>query len=578
MAIYKDCDISVKEIMKSIEDLFNEGRYAEMFQKASFQNSKNKKEQLAPFYKLLNSLAINEMIKENTIENFFYHLNTFLDSRGFTDSEKASFFNGCENECIKAALNVNRFDIAQKFNLYRENKEISPFSEYIADKAKKENFAVIEQILSLSSGITRNYCEILRIIYCHGVRNYDFLKNLIEKYNLDINNAGTTLGFQGSISFVHMVASYDGTMGSKFFHKLIEDFSHQINFDMNSLGPDLTVKFNLIGTIFCCKLNSSEKLDRLRTILEHCDVSVKYIGQISNWLMEKKYYCYYYDHPIYDLLFSNKNFNSDFFDREAILNKIIISDNEKEFIDARNTFKVNPTNVMLSKFFNLAKPVIPMNKHPFITWIENQSESFSKDTLKSLVNHYGNDLLELDFGKVVINNHVIKALEGFGFAYSKPSRWKVMLHRYGDARRVHLIRINQSSANEDIIEKNKIVINPLINNSAITLIDQITDLDVKKLIEAVHFNYQQYHALGRNRMMDDTVHYMTELLPKFLKTTIDNYLYLSMSDTDNAKEEALIQLKLLNRKAFAVLKEELENDHKDMEYKNAIHKKVINNY
>jgi hypothetical protein len=580
MAIFKDCDLSAKEIVKSISDLFNEGRYIEMFQKAGFKNSnsKNKKEQLVPFYEILSASSIPKMVEKNTIEDFLSALVHFLDNGGFTNGEKTSFFNNCENGCIKAALNVNKFDIAQKINLYRENKDIFPFHEYIADKAKKENFEVIEQLLSLSSGVTRNHCEILRIIYCHGVRNYDFLKNLIKKYNWDINGVGTTLGFQGSVSFVHMVASYDGTMGSKCFYKLIEEFSHEINFDMDSFGPDFTEKFNLIGTIFCCKLNSIEKLDRLCAVLEHCDVLVKYIGQISYWLMKKEYYCNYYEHPIYEVLFAHNNFNSDFFDREAILNKIVLSDNAKEFIDARNTFKVNPTSVMLSNFFNLAKPAIPMNKHPFITWIENQNEGFSKETLKSLVNHYGNDLLELDLSKVVINNHVVKALEGFGFEYSKPSKWKVMLNRYGEAKKVHLIRINQPSANEDIIERNNVVVKPLINNFSIALIDQVKDIDIKKLIESVHFNYQQYHDLDRNRMMDDNVHYMTELLPKFLKTTIDNYLHFSMLDSDYAKEEAIVQLKLLNRKAFSILKEELENEQKDMEYRNAVHKKVMENY
>jgi hypothetical protein len=586
MAIFKDdgssFSVTTKEIMKTIEELFDEGQYAEMFQKAGFKNSnsKNKKEALTTFYQLIENAAINKMVKENTIDDFFNALNNFLDNRSFTDSEKTNFFNGCQNQLIKAALNANRFDITNKINIYRENKDVSTFCKYIAGKAEKENFEAIEQLLEISTGITRNNSEILRLIFNSGVRNYDFFTKIIKKHNLDINGVGTVSESQYQTSFAHLLAGTDGTMATKMFHNFIKDFNNTINFDIETIS-EYKSRLNLFEVIFGSALSKVEKLDRIQIILEYCNISVKHIGYINDILINKiDYYSEYYDHKVYDALFAHENFNSDFFDREAILNKIVKNDTHKAIVSTRrnNNNTVNPTSLMLNKMFKYSKPAVFMNKHPFITWIEIQNENFCKDTLKSLVNHYGDDLLNLELRHVQINYHVKSAFEDMGFIYPKNPSWRVMWGRDNEKKKMRLIRIGQHQTKEDvIIEDKKEDIKP-IDNFSIALLEQVKDLDIKKLIESVHFNYQQYHTLGRNRMMDDNVHYMTELLPKFLKTTIDNYLHFSMLDADYAKEEALVQLKLLNRKAFSILKDELENEQKDMEYKNAVHTKVINNY
>jgi hypothetical protein len=586
MALIKDggeYSISTKEVMKSIEELFSEGKYAEMFQKASFKhsNSKDKKEQLAPFYKLVNSLAINQMIKENTIEEFFNNLNQFLDNRGFTDSEKASFFNGYENECIMAALDVNRFELAKKINIYRKDKDLAYFEDYLAEKADEENYRVIEEVLSISKAVTTNNSEILRLLYSRDIPNDEFFNKLISQYGLDINGVGETYELEGETCFTHMVACGNGTMTTQFFYNFIKEYKDKINFDVNSITK-IKVRLNLFEMIFSSSLSAIEKLNRVCYILENCDVSIKHLGYICSLLIEKNdYHAEYYDHQIYQALFSHEQFNSEFFDREAILNKIVKNDTSRSVMRARknNNHTVNPTSVILSKFFNVAKPATPMNKHPFITWIENQTEHFSKDTLKSLVTHYGDDLLNLDFRKVVVDYHVKSALSEVGFTYPKSPSWRVMLGRDSEAKKMRLISVSQTPNKEDVIvDVKQETVTPKVDNSAVALIDQVKDIDIKKLIESVHFNYQQYQSLGRNRMMDDNVHYMTELLPKFLKTTIDNYLHFSMLDSDYAKEEAIVQLKLLNRKAFSILKEELENEQKDMEYRNAVHKKVMENY
>jgi hypothetical protein len=586
MGIFKDdgssFSVSTKEIMKTIEELFAEGQYAEMFQKAGFKNSnsKNKKEALSSFYQLMENATITKMVKDNTIDDFFTALSSFLDNRSFTDSEKTNFFNGCQNILIKVALNAARFDILKKINVYRETKDITPFCKYIAGKAEKTNLEAIEQLLDISTGVTRNNSEILRIIFNSGVRNYDFLSKLIKKYNWDINGVGTTLEEQYKTSFTHMLARTDGTMGTQIFYKFIKDVNNTINFDIETIN-EYKSKLNLFEVIFGSNLNKVERLDRIHAILEYCNISVKHIGYLNDILINKiEYYSEYYDHKVYDALFAHESFNSDFFDREAILNKIVKNDTHKAIIGLRgNNNTVNPTNIMLTKMFKYSKPAAFMNKHPFITWIEGQNENFCKDTLRSLVNHYGDDLLNLELRNIRVDYHVRNAFEELGFIYPKNPSWKVMWSRDNEKKKMRLIRIGQDQIKEEtIIEEKQENIKPVINNFSITLIEQVKDVDIKKLIESVHFNYQQYHTLGRNRMMDDNVHYMTELLPKFLKTTIDNYLHFSMLDADYAKEEALVQLKLLNRKAFSILKDELEQEQKDMEYRNAVHKKVIDKY
>jgi len=586
MAIMKDGsnEVSIKEIRKSIEELFEEGRYHDMFQKAGIKNknSKDKKKALYEFYNLIDENVIENMVEEKTIDDFINALNQFLDSHSFTYNEKVAFFNECEEKCIIEALNANQIELARKINNYRKDKNIGSFDEYLSLQAEQENIKIIEEIMSMSTCVTGNDSEVIRILLDTNLQDYDFFSKLISQYKFDINDVGVTYNKSVDTSFSHMVLTSDGTSCKQFFSDFLKEFANKINFDVSSPNPDKpNQNLNFFEQLFNCSLVSVEKLDRLHNILENCDISVKHIAYISNLLIDdSEYYANYYDHKVYELLFSYKNFNVDVFDREAILLKIIKNDTSKAITKARKNsgYTINPTSIMLQKFFNCAKPAISKNEHPFITWVKNANEEFSKDTLITLINYYGDDLLNLDFRNINTSHKIKTVLEELGFTYPKSPGWRVIWGRDNEAKKMRLIRIGkQINKEEDTFEPKEI--KTFINNSfAVNLLEQVKDEEIKKLVESVNFNYQQYQSLDNNRPLNDDVHYMTELLPKFLKTTIDNYLHYSMLDSDYAKQEALVQLKLLNRKAFSILKAELDREESDIKYQSAIHSTVIRKY
>lgn len=556
-------------------DYFKQNNFKDLFQKASItlQHTQNRDESLASFFKLVTEASLKRIFKANRMFDFLSELENFLNNDLFNDHEKKSFFNGKINLCLMYSLNVKNFTLSKTINKYRKNREISDFYEYIAKKIKEEEYTILDNLFEITDSITVNHSQVLRMFYSNGCRNFAQIKYFIEKYGFDINGLGTAPGIYNKYAFSHTVFEKDGTNGSIFFEQFINEFNNKIDFDIQGVDSQ-KAKRNLLEILIHSKLENPIKLNRLTIILKNCALSEKHIAYIVQYLVDENndIIIKYYDSEVYDALFAHEKFNSSLYDREAFLNKLLMMDNSAKFYHARfiANFTINPTSAILNKFIKNAKSPVPMAQHPLITWVKMQNENFSKDTLKSLMTFYSNELPSFDFKDAKINNVLGKALKDNGMNLPEKKGW-FSFFQWNKKTNTIVPSSTLSNANEPKKPIDKLEFNNM-------LFEQVKDGDIRRYIESIILNAEQFDMLVTNKYDIENVHYMHNLLPKFLNKTIDNYLHFSTMEEENAKNNVVVQLKLINKKTFEVLSQSLENEKNQIIRDGTIHHKVMQNY
>jgi hypothetical protein len=559
-------------------DDFKKNNFKGLFQKVSLslQITKDRDETLAPFFKLVTEASLKRIFKANRMLDFLNELEQFLNSQLFNAHEKKSFFNDQVAACLLYSLNAKNFPLARTINKYRKDKSFTNLYDYIAKKIREEEYEILDTLFELSDSVTTNNSQILRMFYSNGCRNFDKVKYFIEKYHLDINGLGNTPGTYNKHTFSHLVTQKDGTKGSIFFEEFINYFNNRIDFDIQALDAHKNKKYNLLETLMNSELEITTKLNRLSIILKHCMLSEKHIAHIVQYLVDANndIIIKHYDNDVYDALFSHEKFNSSLYDREAFLNKLLMMDNSLKFYNTRqlSNLTVNPTSVILDKFMKNAKPALPMEQHPLITWVKFQNDYYSRDTFKSLMIFYANELADFDFKGIKINSALAKALEENGMILPERKGFFSFLRKKKPSVTKFEVVPSVSTVEETKNPSDRLEFN-------ISLFEQVKDSDVKRYIDSIMLNAEQFDMLTNNKGDIETIHYMHTLLPKFLNKTIDNYLHFAtMDEDDNAKNNVVVQLKLINKKTFEVLSQSLEYEKNQILRDGSIHHKVMQNY
>lgn len=578
--IKKTTDLKKDKILEATNFVndFKQNNFKSLFHKASLslRINKNRDETLAPFFKLVTDASLKRIYKANRMLDFLSELEKFLNNELFNDHEKESFFNSQVVPCLMYSLNAKNFSLAKTINNYRKDKSISDFYEYISQKINEDQYEVLDILFELCDSITTGNSQVLRLFYAHGCRNFSKIKYFIDKYSLDLNGLGNTPGTYGNKStFSHDVVVKDGTMSSIFFEDFIKEFNNKIDFDIQSHDPYKNKNFNLLEILINSNLEVPTKLNRLSIVLKNCTLSEKHIAHIVQYLVDANndIIVKHYDNDVYDSLFSHVKFNSALYDREAFLNKFLIMDNSIKFYNTRqlSNLTVNPTSIILDKFLKNAKPALPMQRHPLITWIIYQNEYYSRDTLKSLMIFYANELKDFDFKEIKINSTLAKALEENGMTLPEKKGFFSFLRK----KKPSVAKFKEIPSVSPVEETKKSTDKLNFN---IVLFEQVKDNEVKRYIDSIMLNAEQFNMLTSNKGDIETIHYMHTLLPKFLNKTIDNYLHFSTLEDEDAKNNVMVQLKLMNKKTFEVLNQSLEYEKNQILRDGSIHHKVMQSY
>jgi hypothetical protein len=580
---YEDGDDYKEEIIlnnNSFAEYFKQNNFKDVFQKASFtvQMSKNRDESLEPFYKLVTETSLKRILKANRMIDFVSELNIFLNSRMFNDHEKYAFLNGEEQRCFLYALNVKNFDCATKINQFRKKKDLQQSLNYMTNKMAEEEFEILDKLFELSDGITFNNSAVLRLFYSNGSRDFSNIKHFIEKYELDINGLGNTPNRANTWTFAQAVATTDGTKANIFFEQFFKHYGNKVDFNVQAFDGYHKTYATLFNCLIKTEMQTPIKLDRFAVILENCELSEKHIAFISQYLLNldtNTALSKHYDHNVFKALFSHEKFNSNLYDREAFLNKLMQLDYtnaiHKERVDSN--FTVNPTSIILDTFMKYAKPALPMEQHPFITWVKRQNENYSRDTFSSLMTFYKDEIHNVNLENVPIHASLVKALAEFGISCPEKKGLFSFLKKKKPQDK-HVVQVKQI-VQPQVQEQKKDIAKELFNT---VLFEQVKDEQIKKYIESITLNLEQFNSLFDDVNSIENHHYMHNLLPKFLNKTIENYLHFATIDEDEAKDNVMVQLKLINKKTFEVLTNGLEHQKNQIATDNVIHHKVLKHY
>ena len=553
--------------------LFKEFRFKELFYFANKMNRENiSNEKFFSFF--FNIIAINNLKRiqnASKMGDFLKEVNDFLLGDVFNDEQKLAFLKDNGNQCIAYAIINKKFSFVEAINKYTKNKHLINYKDIITEKAADQNYAEIDQFLSISSSVVFNSSEFLRIVFSNNCRDYHYFKKWIETYGFDINGLGSIRGNNNEWTFAHAVAEADGTMSLKFFSQFIKDFGNQIDFDIQA--NKFATKMNLFDILLSSQLEISEKLNRLEIILNNCSLSEKHIAYVSQIILGKNGVpTQYYDHSVYEAFFKHEKFNSQLYDREAFLNKLMALDASYEFhtVRKKSEYTVNPTSVILDKFFAFAKKVEPLEQHPFVTWVKlNAADiNFSIDTLNSLIRHYNHEWNDLELYKINMSKQLKEVLVRNGLVFPKKQSLFASLFK----KKTPL----EQKVLETTIEEKKI--GSTNQDFNVILYAQVKDLDVKKYIDSIQLNAEQFFILLKEGNYIENDHYIKNLLPKFLNKTIENYLHFSTLDENEAKENVLVQLKLINKKTFEILSKGLSDEKDKIIEQGAIQNKILNSY
>jgi ribosomal protein L10 len=513
---------------------------------------------LSQFYNLLNLDNLKELAKKEKIGNFLDDLIHFLDTdQHFNKVEKKKFLNGCENVLFLHALMLGKNDSAKYLNQFRVDKSLYLNRNFLTKRINEKNYEVVESLLDISDNVTYDESKVLRLLYVSLCRDYEFFKKLIAKYNFDINaygDLGINDNFKGS--FLHVLSLMNDAEANKFFIDFIKDYGSKINFDVAFTDSERDTEIHVLDLIINNEqLETSEKMSRLTTILTYGALNEKHVSHLAGILITDAIISRYYNDPIYDALFAHQSFNSIRFNREGVLNQLLKLDNSELFTKLRteSSFTINPTSVILDKFFRFSSPIQSNHTHPFILWINDNAtnNNFSVDTLLSLIKHYKNELHELNLFHIKMPTKMAGILRQAGVAIAEKKG--IMSKIFGKEKDYEEKTTITSSSDKKVepaidtpsqsggaIEVNK----PVDFNKSLFI--TIKDEEISQFVDNIVVKTNQLSKLIDEENVDYT--YIKCTLPKLVNTTIENYFKFSDINAVDARKNALIQVKMLQKR------------------------------
>jgi hypothetical protein len=576
--------MGAQEFQNEVSVRIGEGNYNKVWYlcTVALSNARIEQSQVKKVIKSIFEKKYESIKKSDSVINFIDGMAYFLTNQTtFNNQEIIGLVNGFENNLFIETFKNKQTQHSELFSKYRSSDRYQLYKETISTFMEKKERDTVKNVLSYMTGLNTNQCEILKVFYQKGFYYYDIVKDTIDKFKLDINVAGLigtpdrTENSQRKWAFTHLVMSDTSMQGQNFFYDFIKDFGKSIDFDAqfsyierDSNGNYPTWKSkNVLESLWDSSVPLSETLNRTDAILKNCTMNEKVLAQITKYLFSGNI-ARAYSHEVYDTLFQNEVFKSSSLDKGSLVTLILNLDKDSSVIKAMEENKgvVNPVKLVLDKLliaFSSAKPPV----HPFISWATN-NKKFSKDTFNYLYSLYATEIKALPLDQLNELPNPIKAeLTSKGVSNLEKTGFFSMV--FGKAK--------PAPVPVEVIAP-VYTPNPTELSFNDKLFERVTDADVKYYIESIKLNAEQFEAVFDNTLTSKNNHYMINLLPKFLNKTVENYLSFNALDPEEAKENTLVQLKLLNKKAVDILNEGLSNEKEKIVTQSKVNKNIMNQY
>jgi hypothetical protein len=560
-----------EEIKETVlKDLFVANYFEELFATAEESSKQLKMHSniVKSFFQILNLENIKQLVRQDKISEFIDVLVNFLkNNEEFSKKEKRDFLNGCENVLFLQSIMLEKNSEAVVINEFRVDKSIKINKNFLLNRIVAGQYSVIEKLFELSEDIGFDNDKILKLLFVHQCRDYGFFKRIISKYNLDINKIGDfglDLAVEGS--FVNAIALMNDEESNSFFNSFMRDYGARVDFNVKLKDLSKNIETNILEIIIDHeKLEQKEKLARLTSILTYGNISKENIEKLTKVIITENIISVFYENPIFDALFSNQNFNSMEFNREAIINNILSLDNAKEFNEVRigSNETVNPTSMILDKFFRFSSPIELKEQHPLVNWLKNnyKNEKFSINTLITLSKYYKPEINDLGIIELNLPSKMLDILKMSGLFL--PEKRGFLAKIFTKEKSIEVKEVVKSKG-ELVVVSNNILAPTLKNNvensSSLDFNNQlfslVKDKDILQFIDAIRFNAEQVNLFGSDNSED--VIYIKNQLPKFLNRSMENYFKYAEHNKEESKNNLMIQLKVLRKKTFEIMSRVLE--------------------
>ena len=547
------------DLINIIKGTLSNGEYGNFWQAATVGTTRDSIVSELP--KIITSFITNKYyhIHDNQKVEFLEGFAYFMQQQGrFYKHDLIKFMGGMENRFFEDAVRLLSKEYFPIFAWLRNDTSLGTYQISHEAVVRTKNTELLEELYSCCTNIAHNHSHILYDYLNHDFMDYNFTKSAIEKYDLDINAVGNRHGT--SIAFTHLFFKLK-ISSREYLQNFIKDFGKQMNLEQAGYG-----KYNVFQIL---KKHTNKPLDEVMDcydgILNHCYLTEKHIADIAQYLLSPHIVAEFYDHAAYTSLFKHHAFNTPRFDRSAILNTILTADSTSLLENIRQKYSntVNPTTVLLDKFYGMSEPITQKGQHPFLYWANLQGYNFSRDTLYYLVKHYKVDIEGMNYKD--IPSVLKRELKGLGF-YNIPEvglwqKWFGKKNQQSEPVKVELPKAVSEKESFNTI-----------------FISQIKDTEIHKYIEAILLNAEQYTMMFSDNSYSDDSHYIATLLPKFLNKAMNSYLHFSTIEPEEAKEHILVQLKLLNKKTFEILNSGLQSEKENAIRQERIQNRIIKQY
>lgn len=549
---YKDCSDSFRD---KLDDLFSQG--------VSCAKDLYKNKNIGPY---INGLAY--FIENNQMSNPDKINKRFKDHIFFL-----------------AAMEYGNGYAAKVFGEFNPKKDANDWKKHFYQLAKNKNTDGIVKMLDNLHNPHFSDSMILRMCVQNDITDMNFYRFISKKYHLDMNAVGDNYYLRDKTNFFFQIIM----SGNK---QLLEQAALQCDIDFNanisvSVSAENMAHNKFLESAFTFfrlnKLDVVDQLNILDSLTKHSNLKIDSFSQICNHVFKKELVSNHYSHDVYQSLFNHSLFLNKDFNHRSVLLSILKNDNSTSIKNLRqkSNYALNPTTHLLDKYYAVVKDDNPQDS--FTYWANQQGRNFSISTTNYLLTkcHESFNTQQL----LPINYRLKQFLQTKGLNIpDNRSVWKRFLDICNSVLYTHTNEI-QYYTQTDKIEVNQESVNtiykehyqkPSFNH---VLLEQIKDDVIKRYVDSIILNAEQFYSLNQPTVeLKEEIHYMNNLLPKFVNKTVENYLHFATLEPEEANNQALTQLKLLNKRTFEVLNLMLEENKESAASESRVISKLINRY
>lgn len=399
------------------------------------------------------------------------------------------------------------------FSKYRSSTNLINYKQVCIDFLSKNKLKALRILMNDSDNHNFNHSELLLQIAAY--QPYPIIKEFVDNYGFDINAFIPTTPVNYSLAHYLFVKNNENS--SQTFKSFIHDYVDVINFNTPYKIKNRTK--DLLQILSDTKeINNQEKIERLNIILKTCSLTHKHYSQLANIIFSDEYISKHYDHEIYGVFFKHILFKDSTFNKDTFLNSLfLLSEGVQIRATCRNSNNtINPIRDFVKLFLQETQES-PLNIYNI--WKKSLIRSYgtnnffvnNKDIHSLIINHEKNNISKIPVTELQNTHSYVKNVliqNGIDI----PKKIGFIQSLFQKKKKSNVVEVEKTE-NEISSPINYISFNEEIYT-------QVIDSDIKRYIDSIQLNYEQFILLVDIQLEYQTEYYIKNRLPKDRKSVV----------------------------------------------------------